>query len=68
MSEDVLKQKSLSNGQIIALVFFAVSSTFAVTKIVLDIEHTKEQLNYTNERIDKKHKQAIQYIDEKFDD
>jgi len=64
---DILKQKSLNTGQIIGLVMLAISSTFAVTKIVLDIEHQKDKLNYTNERIDKKHNQAIQYIDDRFE-
>jgi predicted ABC-type ATPase len=51
---DILKSKTLSNGQIIALVFFAFSATFTVTKLVLDIESTKERIEYVNERIDKK--------------
>lgn len=57
-SGDILKQKALSNGQIIDLVFFAVSATFTVTKIVLDIETTKERIEYVNQRIDKKFKQV----------
>lgn len=51
---DILKVKTLSNGQIIALVFFAISATFTVTKIILDIEKTKERIEYVNDRIDRK--------------
>ena len=54
---DILKSKTLSNGQIIALVFFAISATFTVTKVVYDIETAKERIEYVNERIDKKFEQ-----------
>ena len=54
---DILKSKTLSNGQIIALCFFLVSATFTVTKIILDIEKAKERIEYVNERIDKKFEQ-----------
>ncbi len=58
MDGDILKTKTLSNGQVIALVFFLVSATFTVTKIVIDIQTTKERIEYVNDRIDKKFKQA----------
>ncbi len=54
---DILKAKTLSNGQIIALVFFAVSATFTVTKIILDVETIKERIEYVNDRVDRKIKQ-----------
>jgi len=60
---DILKQKSLNTGQIMALVFFAVSATFAVTKIVLDIEHNKERIEQVDRRVDKKFKQAVDKIE-----
>lgn len=59
-SGDILKARTLSNGQIIALVFFSVSATFTVTKIVLDIETTKGRIEYVNERIDKKFNQVTE--------
>jgi hypothetical protein len=60
---DILKQKSLNTGQIIGLVLACISATFAVTKIVLDIEYTKARVEQVNERIDKKHKQAVEKIE-----
>jgi hypothetical protein len=52
--DNILKAKTLSNGQILALVFFAISATFTVTKIIIDIEDIKERVEYVNDRIDRK--------------
>jgi len=60
---DILKQKALSVGQTIALVGFAVTATFAVTKIVLDIEHNSMRIEQVDQRVDKKHKQAVDKIE-----
>jgi len=54
---DILKVKTLSNGQILALVFFAISATFTVTKIVIDVDDVKARIEYVNDRIDRKFKQ-----------
>ncbi len=51
---DILKVKTLSNGQIIALVFFAISATFTVTKVIHDIEEVKERVEYVNDRLSRK--------------
>lgn len=60
---DILKAKTLSNGQIIALVFFAVSATFTVTKIILDIEMAKERIEYVDDRADRKDKKLEERIE-----
>jgi len=57
---DILKVKTLSNGQILALVFFAITATFTVTKIVIDVEDVKTRIEYVNDRIDRKIQQVAE--------
>lgn len=54
---DILKEKTLSNGQVIGLVFFLVGATFTVTKILDNIDKNAERIEYVNERVDRKFKQ-----------
>jgi len=62
--EDISKARSFQNWHVIALISITITATAFVTRVLVKMDRDESRIEYVNDRIDKKFKQAIEKIEE----